>query len=80
MERTVHKKINDYLINNEIISQIQSGFRHGDSTTNQLLFLTNEFTKALNENKEIRIVFCDISKAFDRVWHKSLLFKLRSIL
>ena len=24
-------------------------------------------------------VFCDISKAFDRVWHKGLLFKLRSI-
>ena len=24
-------------------------------------------------------MFCDISKAFDRVWHKGLLFKLRSI-
>ena len=23
------------------------------------------------------MVFCDISKAFDRVWHKGLLFKLR---
>ena len=23
------------------------------------------------------IVFCDVSKAFDRVWHKGLLFKLR---
>ena len=23
------------------------------------------------------MVFCDVSKAFDRVWHKSLLFKLR---
>ena len=27
--------------------------------------------------KEIRVIFCDISKAFDRVWHKGLLFKLR---
>ena len=24
-------------------------------------------------------VFCDISKAFDRVWHEGLLFKLESI-
>jgi hypothetical protein len=27
--------------------------------------------------KDIRVVFCDISKAFDRVWHKGLLFKLK---
>ena len=29
--------------------------------------------------KEVRAVFCDISKAFDRVWHKGLLHKLRGI-
>ena len=28
--------------------------------------------------KEVRAIFCDISKAFDRVWHKGLLFKLKS--
>ena len=27
----------------------------------------------------MRAVFCDISKAFDRVWHKGLLYKLRRI-
>ena len=31
----------------------------------------------LDCGKEIRVVFCDISKAFDRVWHKGLLFKLK---
>ena len=34
---------------------------------NQLLSLANEFGKALDEGKEILVVFCDISKAFDRV-------------
>ena len=29
------------------------------------------------KGKEIRAVFCDISKAFDRVWHEGLLYKLR---
>lgn len=78
-ERTVHKKLNDYLTHNNVLSPYQSGFRQGDSTVNQLLFLYNDFLKALDDNKEIRIVYCDISKAFDRVWHKGLLFKLRTI-
>jgi hypothetical protein len=45
----------------------------------ELLFITNEFGKTLDEGKEIRVVFCDISKAFDRVWHIGLLKKLESI-
>jgi hypothetical protein len=36
------------------------------------------FSKALDEvGKEIRVIFFDISKAFDRVWHRGLLFKLK---
>ena len=31
----------------------------------------------MDSGKEIRVVFCDISKAFDRVWHRGLLFKLK---
>ena len=28
------------------------------------------FCEAVDNWKEVRVVFCDISKAFDRVWHK----------
>ena len=31
-----------------------------------------------NSGKEVRVVFCDVSKAFDRVWHKGLLCKLKA--
>jgi hypothetical protein len=48
----------------------------GDSTVNQLTFLYHDILKALDEGKEVRAVFCDISKAFDRVWHPGLLTKL----
>lgn len=44
---------------------------------NQLTDIYNTFCKALDEGKEVRAVFCDISKAFDRVWHRGLLYKLR---
>ena len=39
----------------------------------------NSFCEAVDSGKEVRVVFCDISKAFDRVWHNGLLFKLKSI-
>ena len=48
----------------------------GDSTVNQLVDVYNTFCKALDEGKEVRAIFCDISKAFDTVWHEGLLFKL----
>ena len=37
------------------------------------------FCEAVDGGKEVRVVFCDISKAFDRVWHRRLLHKLESI-
>ena len=36
------------------------------------------FCQALDSGKEVRAVFCDISKAFDRVWHAGLLAKLHA--
>ena len=40
--------------------------------------MNNDISKAVNENRVIRKVFCDTSRAFDRVWPKGLLFNLRS--
>ena len=37
------------------------------------------FSKALDEGKEIRVIFFYINKAFDRVWHRGLLFKLEKM-
>ena len=50
----------------------------GDFTVNKLTFLNKTFCQALGANKEIWVVFCEISKAFDRVWHAGLLRKLEA--
>lgn len=63
MERCIHTHLNAYLINNNITSPYQSGFRGGDSTVNQLTYLYNQFSKAIDEEKDVRIIFCDISKS-----------------
>ena len=58
---------------------INQGSKSGDSTVNQLAYLYHVFSQALDEKKDVRIVFCDISKAFDRVWHDGLIYKLEKI-
>ena len=67
------------MVENQLITCFQSGFRPADSTTNQLLLLANIFGKAIDDGKEIRVMFFDISKAFDRFWHAGLIHKLQKI-
>ena len=76
-EKCVFKYLHNYLNSENLITKVQSGFTPGDSAVFQLADLYNTFAGAIDDGKEIRVVFCDISKAFDRVWHRGLLFKLR---
>lgn len=48
-----------------------------DSTVYPLLNIYNTILVNLDTGKDVRSVFCDISKAFDRIWHKGILFKLQ---
>ena len=79
MERVVFKYTFNYIRDQGLLSSFQSGFTPGDSTTNQLLHVYHLLCEALDHKKEVRLVFCDISKAFDRVWHDGLLHKLEKI-
>ena len=78
-ERCMHKHIYNYLTTNKCITECQSGFVEGDSTVNQLISIYNDFLYNYDKNTTTQAVFFDISKAFDRVWHKGLLHKLKSI-
>ena len=77
-ERLVFKHLFNHLQNNNMLSSFQSGFIPGDSTVNQLTYLYHTFCEALDAGKEVRAVFCDISNAFDRVWHAGLIHKLEA--
>ena len=79
LERLIFKNVYNFLQDNDLITARQSGFRPGDSSVYQLTHLYHLFCKALDEKKEVRIVYCDISKAFDRVWHDGLIYKLQKI-
>ena len=40
-----------------------------DSCINQLLVITLKICKSFVDSLDVRAVFLDISKAFDKVWH-----------
>ena len=56
----------------------KTGFIPGDSTVNQLVCIYNDLCSAFDSGTTAQAVFFDISKAFDRVWHKGLLVKLKA--
>ena len=78
-EKIVFNQLYYYFTNNNLISKHQSGFRPGHSTTNQLIDFVNKIHKAFDDHSslEVRSVFLDVAKAFDKVWHEGLIFKLQ---
>ena len=81
-EKLIFDAIYKYLCEDQLLTPSQSGFRPGDSTVNQLLSVTHKIYSAflLREftSRETRAMFLGIPKAFDKVWHDDLLFKLKS--
>ena len=78
MEKAINMGILKYLERHSIISDRQYGFRQRRSTGDLLAYVTHLWTSTLERYGESRVVALDISKAFDQVWHESLLSKLPS--
>ena len=77
LEKIVFDQLYAFLNANNLLSKNQSGFRPGNSTICQLLSITSSIYEAFENYEETRAVFLDTSKAFDKVWHEGLIYKLK---
>ncbi len=75
-EKLIFKEVYLHLRRNGIISEYQSGFTPGDSTINQLIHISDRILKSLDNFEDCLGCFLDLTRAFDTVWHKGLLYKL----
>ena len=75
-ERVILNRLDEWIMKNNLISNVQSGFRRHRQTKDHLLRIIQTCQSSFNKNQKVGAVFIDIEKAFDSVWHSGLLFKL----
>jgi hypothetical protein len=56
LEKIIFKHLHNYLLRYNILSDDQSGFRHRDSTINQLLVIYDVIMKNLDIGKDVRFI------------------------
>lgn len=79
LESLVLKQLNTYMINNNILSKHQYGFRKNSGTNTALFDITSEIQLNRDNKKIVCCIFIDLTKAFDALDRNLLLKKLLSI-
>ena len=79
-ERVIFKDLFSYFHKNELFTKCQSTFLLGHSYISQLLSIVHDINSSsdCDPTQDVRGMFLDISKAFDKVWHTGLSFKLKT--
>ena len=79
MERIIYKPLFNHLHAYNLIFRNHLEFLLKLSTVYQLIDIFNQICKGNTDKQFTSFVFCDISKAFDIVWHRGLLHKLKQM-
>ena len=75
-KKIVYQQLYDYLNENKLLSNYQSGFRSLYSTQTALLETTNNWSINIDNGLLNGVIFIDLKKAFDTIDHEIILRKL----
>ena len=76
-ERMINTRLYWYLEESGFINKNQAGFRAGFRTEDQLFRLSQRILDGFQRKEHTTAVFVDLQQAYDRVWRKGLLLKMR---
>ena len=76
MKRFIFDYIYKYCTENIFLTETRHGFRKNNFTTSNLLKLTDNILKYVDKNDNVDVITVDYSKAFDKITHDKLLYKL----
>ena len=68
-------------IERPVLNVNQSGFQPGDSCEYQVLSIVHNVYAGFDLNPPLEVCSCflDIAKAFDKVWHEGLIYKMEAM-
>jgi hypothetical protein len=75
-QTTVFKYVFNHILRHKYIHKLQSGFLPAYSTTHQLVEINHCIMTAFENQTPLSLTFCDVSKEFDRVWVRGLIYKV----
>jgi hypothetical protein len=75
----LHQRLSNFCDENKIIAKEQAAFRKGYRTTDHIYLLKTIVKKYITQNKKLYTCFVDLEKAFDSVWRKALLHKIKKL-
>ena len=79
MEAVANERLRWYLEKHNILNKIQSGFRANHSTLDHILRLQDLILKQINTKGYVAAIFIDFEKAYDMVWHRGLIHKIKNL-
>jgi exonuclease III len=79
MERMVTSRLRWYLERHRLLSDEQSGFRRNRSTMDHVVRLHDAIVRQTRNRGFVLAVFLDFERAFDMVWRKGLMIKLKRL-
>ena len=77
LERLIFEEMFPFFIENKLTAANQLGFKSRHSCINQPISITHEIYQSFDAGCDVRGIFLDISKAFDKVWHEGLISKFK---
>lgn len=74
-EKLMFRRIYEHITSSSLLSQRQSGYRPGHNTQLQLVYLTDKLYKSLDSSSDFTIIYLDIARYFEKIWHDGLIAK-----
>ena len=79
MGKLIYNQLYDYLINSNILSNSQHGFRPCHSTTTAPLHISNRWYQSMDVGQLNGVVFLDLKKGFDTVEHELQIYGINGL-